>query len=288
MQEVGSFLWTVLGRTAVQLLLLLGPAIAIGIAMHALAVFTARHAVRVVGRKVWHYGFAMLGTLVHELGHAMLCPLFGHRITRFQPFTTDPSAPVQGSVEHAYNPANPWAQAGNFFIAVGPLLSGSAAIYLLARMLLPSASFEALPQIDPSQGQGLGGSLLALARQALAVVLGTLSSLFRLDHLGRWTFWLFLFLSFSISTGVHLSTADLRGAWKGLLVLVLALLLLNLLLGLFLDPTAQVVGLLGPGLGVLLGVMVFALTLLALAALWFRALSGLRDLLVRPSGKESA
>lgn len=282
MENLGLFLWAVLGRTGVQLVLLLGPALGIGLAMHALAVFTGRHAVRVLGIRVWHYGFAMLGTLVHELGHAVLCPLFGHRITRFRPFTTDPAAPVQGSVEHAYNPRNPWAQAGNFFIGVGPLLSGPAAIYLLARMLLPASSFEALPQIDPSRGQGFWGTLLGLGSQALAVVLGTLSSLFRTDHLGRWTFWLFLFLSFSISTGVHLSTADLRGAWKGLLVLVVALLLLNLVLGLFLDPTAQVLGLLGPGLGVLLGVMVFALTLLGLAALWFRGLSALRDLVRRP------
>lgn len=275
MQEVGSFLGSIVVRTVVQIMVLLGPALVIGLAMHALAIFTGRHAVRVLGLRVWHYGFAMLGTLVHELGHAVLCPLFGHRITAFRPFTTDPTAPVQGSVEHAYNPANPWAQVGNFFIGVGPILSGSAAIYLLARMLLPTTSFEALPWIDPSRGQGLGSTLLELARQSLAVVLGTLSSLFRTDHLSRWTFWLFLFLSFSISTGVHLSAADLRGAWKGLVVLVVALLLLNLLLGLFLDPTAQVVGLLGPGLGVLLGVMVFALTLLALAALGFWGLSAL-------------
>jgi len=282
MEQVGSFLAAVAGRTAIQLLLLLGPAVVIGLLMHVLAGFTERRAVRVMGLRPWHYGFAMLGTLVHELGHAVLCPLFGHRITRFRPFTTDPTAQVQGSVEHAYNPKNPWAQAGNFFIGIGPLLSGALAIYLLARALLPAASFPTVPRIDPTAGQGFWGTLGSLANQTLGVVGGTLASLFRPEHLGRWTFWLFLFLSFSIATGVRLSGADLRGAWKGLLVLVLALLLLNLGFGLFLDPTAHVLGLLGPGLGVLLGGLVFALTLLGVAALVFAGLAALADLL-RPS-----
>lgn len=80
---------------------------------------------------------ALIGTPVHELGHALMCLLFGHRIQAIQLWSPGASDGVYGYVEHSYNRKNPWAMLGNLFIAVGPIFSGLGVIVLMLWLCFP-------------------------------------------------------------------------------------------------------------------------------------------------------
>ena len=68
------------------------------------------------------YFVAWLGTPVHELGHALFCLIFFHRIETIKFFEPDPVTGTLGYVTHTWSRKNPWQVLGNFFIGVGPVL----------------------------------------------------------------------------------------------------------------------------------------------------------------------
>lgn len=72
-----------------------------------------------------------IGTPIHELGHALFCVLFGHKIQEVALFKPDKSSGVLGYVRHSYDPKSVYQKVGNFFIGIAPLLTGSAILFLL-------------------------------------------------------------------------------------------------------------------------------------------------------------
>ena len=83
------------------------------------------------------YVSAIIGTPIHELSHAIMCFLFGHKIIQIKFFSPDKKGTL-GFVTHSYNNRNAWQVLGNFFIGVAPILGGSVCLYLLCFLLLPS------------------------------------------------------------------------------------------------------------------------------------------------------
>lgn len=75
------------------------------------------------GRRIFDLT-AILGTPVHELGHAVMCLLFAHRITGIKLWDPKAEDGTYGYVEHNYSRKNLWAVIGNLPIGLGPLLSG--------------------------------------------------------------------------------------------------------------------------------------------------------------------
>ena len=90
-----------------------------------------------MGRRAYLCLFGWLGTTVHELGHAVMCLIFRHRIDKMKLFTLNPEARYDGYVNHSYNPLSIYQFAGNFFIGIGPILFGSLIIYFSAYQLIP-------------------------------------------------------------------------------------------------------------------------------------------------------
>ena len=87
---------------------------------------------------------SVIGTPVHELGHAMMCLLFGHKIKRIQLWSPTHTNGVYGFVEHSYNRKNPWARLGSLFIGVGPIFSGLAVTVLTLALCFPDQWSEYL------------------------------------------------------------------------------------------------------------------------------------------------
>ena len=80
---------------------------------------------------------SIVGTPVHELGHAVMCPLFGHKIQSMKLWSPDAKNGTYGYVEHSYNRRNPWARLGNLFIGIGPIFSGLGAVTLTMWLCFP-------------------------------------------------------------------------------------------------------------------------------------------------------
>jgi hypothetical protein len=252
---------------AAQLALLLGPGLALATLMHALSVFVERRAGRVLGAAAYVL-FGWLGTAVHEIGHALFCLLFGHRITGIQLFDFAPRDGTRGHVSHTFDPANPWQQVGNFFIGIAPILFGTLVIVGAARWLLGAQAFAHMAEPLPRSGLlRSGGDWLALARHVAGGAGAALAALLEPQRLLDWRAWVFLYLTFAVGGSISLSGSDLKGALAGFGTLALLVLIANL-------ATLWQGDVLGTGVGWLVrwqvvgyAAMLFALAVNALAAL---------------------
>ena len=262
-------------ETALQLAVTLGPGLALGAALHGLAAFVERRAGHWLGGAAYVL-FGWLGTAVHETGHALFCLLFGHRITGIKLFDFAPRDGTRGQVSHTWDPRNPWQQAGNFFIGVGPILFGTAVIVVAARLLLGAEAFARMAEPLPSGGSlRSAGEWLALAGHVARGAGAALAPLLDPHRWLGWRPWVLLYVTFAVGSSVSLSGPDLKGALAGLGALALLVLLVNL-------ATLWMGDVLGPGVAWLVrwqavgyAAMLFVLVVNALAALVVLLVPGL-------------
>jgi hypothetical protein len=85
---------------------------------------------------------ALIGTPIHEIGHAVMCLLFGHKIKEIKLFQRNKESGVLGYVTHAYNKRNLYQVLGNLFIALGPIISCILVISLILFIVFPNATNE--------------------------------------------------------------------------------------------------------------------------------------------------
>ena len=217
---------------------------------------------RGVGRFFW-YATALPGAPIHELGHALLCLIFGHRIEAFHPL---PGAHGAACVEHSYNRRNPWAAMGNVWIAMGPILSGLAVMLLVLYAIFPQALTVYGDAVDALLSGGLSaGSTVALAGDMLRALLTAKSP--------WWLLVIGWYLLLSMSQHVRLSVADLRSMAPGLPWVVCAAALVATLITLLGESALaattaalQSYALLQCALFAL--ILLFSLVCLAAAAVW--------------------
>jgi hypothetical protein len=210
----------VLLATAQQFTVLLGWLFVMGLLLHLLARAAQYLYMRALGPTAATWLTGWLGTPVHELGHAVFCPIFGHKIRKIRlwaPFSEDGTS---GSVEHAWNRKNLYQNIGNLFIAAGPILLGSALILIGFFLLVPGKG-AALGAIRSCTASSWG---LIPGPDCLP---GLLSLLFFPGSLQNPFFWIFLYGSFCIASHMGLSFQDLKGCLWGAAVLVVVLLVIN-------------------------------------------------------------
>ena len=235
------FVGKVLMTTLFQLLSIFGVFIVFGLILYLLARYMRRLFVNILGEKSDIYVTGWIGTPVHELGHALFCIPFLHRITEIKLYSPNSEDGTLGYVNHAYNPNNPWAQIGNFFIAMGPILFGSLIIYLLVRFLLPdNETLLSALRGSTANFTTLSG-FTALMVSVLHSSVNMILSLFTAAHMHQWQFWVFLYLSICVSSHMELSPPDLKGLGAGLLAIIVILLIVNIILTLM-NVDAMVIG----------------------------------------------
>ena len=163
----------------------------------------------------------LIGTPIHELGHALFCLLFGHKIVEMRLFQPNSEDGVLGYVNHSYNPRNVYHQIGNFFIGVGPIVFGSGALIALMALLIP----DTLTVVSSSVFVE-GGSLESVMDAFGSLFTGIFSS----ENFSTWQFWVFLVLACLITLHMTLSPADIKGSIVGVVYIVVLLLLANVAL----------------------------------------------------------
>ena len=162
---------------------------------------------------------SLIGTPVHELGHALMCLLFGHKIKRIQLWSPTHTNGVYGFVEHSYNRKNPWARLGSLFIGVGPIFSGLGVTVLVLWLCFPTQWHAYLAQ---------SRALLAANAGIEKIAAGVLSLLWSMLT-GFGTDWvrslIGILIILPVSLHITLSWQDIKSALGALPIYLLLLLL---------------------------------------------------------------
>lgn len=170
------------------------------------------------------YITGIIGTPIHELSHALMAVIFGHKVTEIKLFIID-SEEYMGYIKHTYNRKNIYHQIGNFFIGVGPILGGSGIMLFLMYLLVPnvySNVMEILKSISL-----LPADLFNLS--AYAGYLGLLWKMFFIifdfSNINNVFWWIFIILALIISHHMTLSKSDIKSAVKGFVFSAILLLI---------------------------------------------------------------
>lgn len=226
--EILSYLGRVFLVTILQLLVLFGPLLLLAAVMHQISSRIEKTSIRLMGTRGYLYGFAWLGTSVHELGHAIFAIIFGHRITKMKLFSPDPETGRLGYVNHTYNPDNIWHLIGNFFIGFGPIIFGSIMLYVVSYIL-----FDFKIQ-DVSQFQIIPESVTdwsAIGMLMQDLWLGFTAYTHEVLHGSTAAWWkipILIYVLFAVGSAVSLSRADLASGISGLIYFISLLLAFNL------------------------------------------------------------
>jgi len=209
--------------TCQQLLILFGPLLLLASILQLVSGYVRNRAAGICGRDIYIWLTAP-GIMIHELGHAFFCMVFGHKILAIKVFA--PHAQTLGYVRHSFDNRSLYQRIGNFFIGTGPIWFGSVIVLLLLRWLLgvPLANQGATPTDTLQTTHGVTMLALDVITASGQALVGLIST----AHISSWRFWVLAYLVICIGSHITLSLPDLQNAWQGLLVLILALAMLNL------------------------------------------------------------
>ncbi|MFT5872176.1 MAG: hypothetical protein ACI8WT_001106 [Clostridium sp.] len=170
---------------------------------------------------------AIIGVPIHEMSHAVFCFLFGHKIKKIVLLQKRDENGVLGYVNHAYNPNSVYQQTGNFFIGIAPIFGGILSIIALMYFMIPKTYNEFIT---------ISMNNLHITKISQVAIEGILNSyidlikiIFSIKNFANPYFILFLFLAICISSHIALSTADIKGASKGLFIIFIIILVINVL-----------------------------------------------------------
>ncbi len=205
---------------------LFGGIVIFGLLIHPISQFTFKSLERSFGR-AGTYFVAWLGTPIHELGHAVFCLIFMHKIIEIEFFKPDPVTGTLGYVSHKWSRSNPWQILGNFFIGIGPVILGCVVLLTIFYLLIPNSSqvWDAISgrvsEID--RNHLIGGYYTILGASALDMT----KLVFTASNLASWRFWVFCYISICVASNIRLSLSDIKGALSGFGWFVLPFLLIN-------------------------------------------------------------
>lgn len=168
---------------------------------------------------------SIVGTPVHELGHAIMCLLFGHRITAmslWQPRSPDGNL---GYVTHAYRKRNLYHILGNLFIGIGPIFSGLAVLTLALLLGFPDtlSAYAAAASHMAATGEGTATLLL----EGLKILPRMAEELTAGGSVPLWARIIALLVILSVSQHISLSPADVKGALTSLPIYLALVLILT-------------------------------------------------------------
>ena len=236
--ELVNSIFQILLTSVIQLFSLIGVIIVIGFLLGYLESLTRMYWSRAFGRK----GFlltAWIGVPIHELGHAIMCVLFRHKIVATQFFPTDTSQGALGYVQHQYNHKSVYQR-------IETSLSASVYYFWYYRTNPFNALFRTkfIFFISYNSRKTITSTSInvEMVQNMLLSTFVLLKSLFTINNVLNPSFWLFLFIAICISAHIALSKPDIQGSIDGVIVMFIVLFLFNIIAGLFQYDSNQLIG----------------------------------------------
>lgn len=228
--SVLEFFKTVTLLTLGQIVSVFGILFIFGLILYFLARSTRRVYQKSVGSTLDIIVTGWIGTPVHEIGHAIFCLLFLHKITEIKLFDPNPDDGSIGYVNHSYNRRSIYQRIGNFFIGVGPIIFGSVVLYAAMYYLVPNIK-NVFTEIErhSSAIHAMGLSNWQVIRQSLTEAVSiTLGALTDPANFSQWQFWVFIYISMCVASHMQLSPPDIKHATGGFITLILFIFFMNL------------------------------------------------------------
>ncbi|KHD85058.1 hypothetical protein [Heyndrickxia ginsengihumi] len=216
----------ILSLSIIELISLVGVMIVVGLLLGYLEMWSSQN----VGRAFGWKGIMMtawFGTPIHELSHAFMCVIFRHRITEIKLIQWKRADGVLGYVRHEYNPGSIYQRVGNFFIGIAPVIVGILVLMFGMYELLPSSYDRFIDTVHANIDLSLtpnAGEIFHI----IALSMGTvITSLFTLNNVLNPLFWVYLILAICLSSHIALSSADLKGAYNGIIAIFMVIVVIN-------------------------------------------------------------
>ena len=223
-----SFIKDLIIATFSQMASLFAGLFLFGLLIHFISQLTFKSLEKSFGSKGTYF-VAWLGIPIHELGHAIFCVIFMHKIVEIEFFKPDPLTGTLGYVYHKWNRSNPWQVLGNFFIGIGPVILGSIALFATFYFLIPNShqvwDYILVKASEVDKSYSIGSYLTILKESAFVMA----RLIFTISNLSNWRFWVFCYLSICVASNIRLSLSDIKGALSGFGCVILPFLLVNLL-----------------------------------------------------------
>lgn len=159
-----------------------------------------------------------------------MCVIFGHKITEiklYQPNSTDGTL---GYVNHTYNPKNLYHQIGNFFIGIAPILCGSGLLILLMFLMVNDLFTDVMAEIQFVELLSTNFWEASTYAGYFQLFWDIVTDIFEFTNMGNILWWLFMILALMISSHMELSTADIKGGFKGFLFIAGLLLIADIIM----------------------------------------------------------
>ena len=171
-----------------------------------------------------YYYIVAPGVICHETGHALGCILTGTKIVKFVPFHPTRDGTL-GYVSHIEPKSGVLGGIALFLISTGPVWFGCAAILAMSFLVGGMGILPDMHAFVPAGAAAHSGEYVA------GVSLAALQMLRNAACVWNWhSPWiaLYVYATFCIASEITLSGQDLKGMWKGLALIVLALFAVNL------------------------------------------------------------
>ncbi len=212
-----------------EIIYLLGSLIAVGFILGYLEKWSNTFLFRGFGYKGIMFT-AWIGTPIHELGHAIMCILFGHKVRKIKLLQWKSEDGILGFVAHEYNPRSLYQRVGNFFIGTAPIITGTISLVIAMYFLLPDTFLLYKGYLSAQTSTNI--NFLDVIQIIDRSILALFKNLFTIKNFIDPFFYLFLYLSLSISSRMALSRADMKGAFDGFIVLFGLIIFINMIAGL--------------------------------------------------------
>jgi hypothetical protein len=248
-----------------QLISILGIFFIFGFLLSLLSTLTRMKYSQTFGEKFNIYWTGLIGTPIHEIGHAIFCIIFGLPITKIQLFNPDSHDLTRGYISFAYQKNSLFKKVGIFFASAGPIILGTYLLYLAIYFLVPNGKI--IIDSIKSWGNYLSNptSLLSQFDALFHSSFKTSGMFFTIDNMTSVKFWIFIYLSLCISSHMQLSAADMKGIWWGVAFVIVVIFIINIIspflgnnVGVFINSSIHQVN------TVFLGLMIYAISVSAL------------------------